>query len=135
MAPSDITTYDQDITTFDELVEVSQDLKEQLLEADFGPDLSNQQVIALAEEVGEFVGAFRRFKGMARRNGSFAEMAEELADVIIAAFITAVVLDINLPAEINYKLDLIFSRGMREAAPTNVLISPAAETSEARNAE
>jgi len=89
-------------------------IREALVEAFPGTDLRAQQVIALAEEVGEFVGAARRFMGMARRPGGKTAMAEELADVVIAAFVTAGVFDINLPLEIDHKMSIIMSRGWRE---------------------
>ncbi len=41
-------------------------------------------------------------------------MAEELADVVITAFVTAGVFDINLPLEIDHKMSIIMSRGWRE---------------------
>lgn len=70
-----------------------------------------RQVFNLAEEVGEFVGAYRRWKGMARRKGSFDEVAKELADVVITAFVTAEELGITLESEIAAKLGVIYSRG------------------------
>lgn len=73
-----------------------------------------RQVIALAEEVGEFVGAARRFMGMARRNGSFEEMQKELADVVITAYVTAQVFDVDLDMAIHQKLNEIFSRGWKD---------------------
>src|SRR5688500_5156091 len=48
----------------------------------------NRQVLNLAEEVGEFVGAYRRWAGKARRSGTAEEMYAELADVVITAFVT-----------------------------------------------
>jgi NTP pyrophosphatase (non-canonical NTP hydrolase) len=77
-------------------------------------ELRPQQVIALSEEVGEFAGAARRYLGMARRPGSFGDMAEELADVIITGFVTAHVFDINLEKEIAAKLAIIFERGWKD---------------------
>ena len=56
----------------------------------FDPEQAvNRQVLGLAEEVGEFVGAYRRWSGQARRTGSAEDMWEELADVVITAFVTA----------------------------------------------
>ena len=77
--------------------------------------LDLQQALALAEEAGEFVGAFRRWAGMARRPGPFADVEAELADVVVTAFVTADVLGIDLPAVVAAKLDVIFARGWREA--------------------
>ena len=48
-----------------------------------------RQDFALAEEAGEFIGAYRRAKGMARRRGSWDDVAAELADVLITAYVTA----------------------------------------------
>jgi NTP pyrophosphatase (non-canonical NTP hydrolase) len=62
----------------------------------------DRQVLALAEEAGEFVGAYRRAAGMARRTGTWDDVEAELADVAITAYVTAHVLDLDvddLPAE------------------------------------
>ena len=77
-------------------------------------DLHTLQIIAMAEETGEFVGAARRFMGMARRSGTYGEMAAELADVVITAFITAEVFGIDLEQVIPYKAKIILTRGWRE---------------------
>lgn len=74
----------------------------------------NRQVLNLAEEVGEFVGAYRRWTGQARRTGTEAEVHAELADVVITAYVTAAELDMDLDAAIKAKLDVVFSRGWRE---------------------
>jgi NTP pyrophosphatase (non-canonical NTP hydrolase) len=57
-------------------------------------------VLALAEEAGEFVGAYRRFTGLARRAGTAAQMHAELADVVITAYVTAAELGIDLDTEL-----------------------------------
>lgn len=77
-------------------------------------EAATRQVFNLAEEVGEFVGAYRRWKGMARRTGSFEDVARELADVVITAYVTAIELDIDLDGEISSKLEVIYSRGWHE---------------------
>jgi len=59
-------------------------------------DGGERQILALAEEAGEFVGAYRRHVGKARRSGTFEELAEELADVLITARVTAEELSLNL---------------------------------------
>ena len=84
----------------------------------FGGDTlanANRQALTLAEEVGEFVGAFRRWSGQARRTGSYEDMAAELADVAIAAYVAAEVLEIDLERAMDDKLRVIFERGWREA--------------------
>jgi NTP pyrophosphatase (non-canonical NTP hydrolase) len=73
-----------------------------------------RQVLALAEEAGEFVGAYRRWAGEARRTGTYDEMAQELADVVITAFVTAVELGIELDVEITKKLDVLSTRDWRD---------------------
>jgi len=72
------------------------------------------QVLMLAEEVGEFVGAYRRYIGKARRQGSFDDMQAELADVIIGALCVSLYLEIDINQAIADKLLIIFSRGWRQ---------------------
>lgn len=55
-----------------------------------------RQLLALAEEAGEFVGAYRRCAGMARRCGTAHEVRAELADVVITAYVTAAELGVAL---------------------------------------
>ncbi len=77
-------------------------------------DIEKMQVLCLAEEVGEFVGAYRRWRRIARRNGSFNDVEKELADVIISAHVVAQVLGININNAIQSKLEICFSRGWKE---------------------
>ena len=77
-------------------------------------DLSTQQVLCLAEEVGEFVAAYRRWAGMARRTGEWADVQAELADVVITAYVTADVLGIDLDAAWWAKAEQILTRGWKE---------------------
>jgi NTP pyrophosphatase (non-canonical NTP hydrolase) len=60
-------------------------------------DQPQRQNVALLEEVGEFAGAYRRFAGWARRDGTFDDMVTELADVVITCYVTA--------AERNWDID------------------------------
>lgn len=76
--------------------------------------ITTAQVLDMAEEVGEFVGAFRRFQGLARRGGSRADLEEEWADVIIAAFSAACFLDIDPVKALHAKAQKVMSRGYRE---------------------
>lgn len=73
-----------------------------------------RQVLNLAEEVGEFVGAYRRWTGQARRSGTETEARIELADVVITAYVTAAEAGWDLDADIRTKLDVVFTRGWRE---------------------
>lgn len=76
--------------------------------------LAVQQVMCLAEEAGEFVGAYRRWAGMARRSGPWDDVKAELADVVITAYVTAQVLGIDLDEAIRVKSGKVFSRGWRD---------------------
>lgn len=73
-----------------------------------------QAVLTVAEEAGELVGAYRRAAGMARRSGSWSDVSEEMADVVIAAFTAADILNIDLKDAIKNKLDKIFTRGWND---------------------
>lgn len=80
-----------------------------------GHDPATAQVLGLAEEAGEFVGAYRRWIGAARRSGTFDDVRAELADVVIVAYVTAEYLDIDLDEAITTKLATVFSRGWKDA--------------------
>jgi hypothetical protein len=82
----------------------------------------NRQVLNLAEEVGEFVGAYRRWAGQARRSGPLEDVHAELADVVITAYVTAEELGFDIDAAIAAKLDVVFSRGWREPAERPVAV-------------
>lgn len=73
-----------------------------------------RQVLCLAEEVGEFVGAYRRWAGMARRQGFQEDVEAELADVVITSFVAAEELDIDLEQAVARKLEKIFARPWRD---------------------
>ena len=88
--------------------------------------LAVQQVLAVAEEAGEFTGAYRRWAGLARRPGTWDEMEAELADVVITAYITADVLGIDLDAAWRAKAHVVFTRGWRQPPPA----TPAAHVHE-----
>ena len=84
----------------------------------FDPDtLPVQQVLALAEEAGEFTAAYRRWAGLARRRGPWHDVEAELADVVITAYVTAAVLGIDLDAAARAKAEVVFTRGWREPPP------------------
>lgn len=67
--------------------------------AERAPD---RQVLNLAEEAGEFIGAYRRWAGLARRTGTAEQVHAELADVVITSYVTAAELDIDLDAAVAY---------------------------------
>jgi NTP pyrophosphatase (non-canonical NTP hydrolase) len=76
-----------------------------------------QQVLALAEEAGEFTAAYRRWAGLARRTGTWDDVTAELADVVITAYVTACVLGIDLDAAWRAKATVVFTRGWRQPPP------------------
>lgn len=93
-------------------------IADRLRENGFDPAQAvNRQVLGLAEEVGEFVGAYRRWSGQARRSGTVEEVHEELADVIITAFVTAHELGVDIQQVIAAKLDTIHIRGRHQHTP------------------
>jgi NTP pyrophosphatase (non-canonical NTP hydrolase) len=96
------------------LAEFAAEATKHLAENFTDSDDRNRQVLCLAEEVGEFVGAYRRFAGMARRTGPFEDVKAELADVVITAYVTAQVLGIDLDAAWREKAATIMSRGWRD---------------------
>jgi NTP pyrophosphatase (non-canonical NTP hydrolase) len=91
-------------------VEITSKLRENFPDSDH----ALRQVLCLAEEAGEFVGAYRRWAGMARRTGPFEDVEAELADVVIVAYVTAQVLGIDLDAAVGEKAGQIMTRGWRD---------------------
>lgn len=59
--------------------------------------LLEQQVMCVAEEAGEFLAVYRRWRGLARRTGSWEEVCAELADVLLAAHVTLNLLRSSIP--------------------------------------
>ena len=59
------------------------------LRTHFPANGSDRYVMGVAEEAGEFVGAYLRWSGQSRRTGTREEMAEELADVVVTVFAAA----------------------------------------------
>lgn len=72
------------------------------------------QLMALAEETGEFIGAMRRWRGLARRPGTEQEAKSELADVIISAYAMADVMGWDVEQITSAKLQKIFTRGWKQ---------------------
>jgi NTP pyrophosphatase (non-canonical NTP hydrolase) len=68
-------------------------------------------MLCLAEEVGEVVQAYRRATGRARTTADWSAVAEELADVVIVAHVTAELAGIDLDAAVTAKLAAIDARG------------------------
>lgn len=79
-----------------------------------GHNPADIQMLCLTEEAGECAGAYRRWIGGARRSGSRRDFEEELADVVIVAYVLAHYTGTDLPSAIYQKLQKIYSRGWQE---------------------
>ncbi len=80
--------------------------------------VSLQPTLCLVEEAGEFAGAMRRLMNLARRTGTMQEAMSELADVVISAYIAAVVYGFDLEDAIARKWEIILRRGFKEGDPS-----------------
>lgn len=82
----------------------------------FFPDKDQRimQTLCVGEEAGEFVGAVRKYLGMARRSGDFDSVRYELADVIISAYVAAEALQFDVDAAIEEKSVVILTRGWKQ---------------------
>jgi|SRR5882724_991163 len=115
---SSVTAYTYP-SLFDRLPEFAQQINQDLKGAGFPESESlTRQMLAIAEEAGEFAGAVRRFYGMARRSGTFEELLMEWADLIITGFVTANTLGLSraqMEKALDDKLHIIFARGWHES--------------------
>lgn len=79
---------------------------------------SNENVLSqlgkLTEETGEAFGSYLRASGFSRRRGSWDEHQEELADVVITAYVLAASEEFDLDAAIEKKLALVMTRGWKD---------------------
>ena len=74
-----------------------------------------RNVLAVAEQAGAFVGAYRRAAGLARRPGNTETVRAELADLVITAYLAAGTLRIDLDAAIADQLTPpVVHRGWRQ---------------------
>lgn len=80
---------------------------------------ANRQIMALAAEAGEVIGAYLRYTGQARRSGSKEELEDELTDLILTAFATAYINGLNPDDFLERKLRVIFERGWKEQCPSS----------------
>jgi NTP pyrophosphatase (non-canonical NTP hydrolase) len=76
-----------------------------------GTEATAWQAVTLAEEMGEALQEFRRWQGQARSPGTKNKFAEELADVIITAYVFADLTDVDLDDAVYSKLEAIERRG------------------------
>jgi NTP pyrophosphatase (non-canonical NTP hydrolase) len=75
--------------------------------------------LKLAGEAGEAVEAFSRYAGYARRRGPLADVAAELADVVLTAYVSAASLGIDLDEACQQKAAVISGRPWREEGGTD----------------
>jgi NTP pyrophosphatase (non-canonical NTP hydrolase) len=108
--------------TLDEIYALCKGVNDRLIdvfnESGGKEDTWQRQVYNVAEETGEFVGAYRRYIGMARRPGAWSEVESELADVVISSMVTAHAMGIDLPRAVRDKFIHNERRGYREAEDT-----------------
>lgn len=85
-------------------------------------DELNREALCLAEECGEFIGAYRRASGQARRSGTWLEAGFELADILIVANVMAIrlrpmfkTMGIDFDRIITEKMKVIKMRGFKDA--------------------
>lgn len=89
-------------------------LREHAMQGATAQEFLDSQAIDVCEEAGELAGAYRRWRGFARRDGSTGQVISEAADVIIAA---GVFLHLFCPdpdiidKALSHKLATVFSRG------------------------
>jgi NTP pyrophosphatase (non-canonical NTP hydrolase) len=69
-------------------------------------------VLKLAEETGEAVRAWLRVRGLAREHAEPAELAGELADVVITAYAVAELRGLDLPQAIGVKHAVLMTRDL-----------------------
>lgn len=78
-----------------------------------GENAAVLNALVMAEEVGEAIQQVRRQQGLARSSATAQDVAEELADVVIATAVTARLLNIDLSHAVDTKLSAIIARGGR----------------------
>ncbi len=99
---------------FDQIMDVARYLNRRIEDEFPARESRVRQIIAIAEECGEFVGAARRYLGMARRSGPFEDVESELADVVIVAMCTADVFGVDIEKAVMTKLDKILNRPIKD---------------------
>ena len=73
-----------------------------------------RQALKLAEESGEVIKALCRYVGISRKSGSVQEVEDELADVVLSAYLLAHYLPGDIDAAIARKAGADYLRGWRE---------------------
>lgn len=76
-----------------------------------GPVPAWAQALNVVGEAGEMAEAYRRATGHARRSSTMDEVADEMADVVIATYVFAQRVGVDLDEAIAAKYEKIMSRG------------------------
>ena len=75
-----------------------------------------RDILALAEEAGEFAGAYNKSTGASRNSARQEDFQDEWADVVITALLTGYrFFGAETQAIIDRKMQIIFNRGWRNA--------------------
>lgn len=101
--------------TFNQLTLFMEDLAEEIaVHAQQGAsddEWRDAQAMKVVEEAGEFIGAYGRWRGFARRAGTLADVTEELSDVVIASLLMFSLLDNDAQMHVKAKLFKVITRG------------------------
>jgi hypothetical protein len=80
-----------DIGSLGRIMQALQDhLKESARQGADEPTALDSQFIGVGEEAGEALGAYRRWRGFARRSGPMSDVYDELADVLIVTMVAII---------------------------------------------
>jgi NTP pyrophosphatase (non-canonical NTP hydrolase) len=100
---------------FNQLVMFTEDLAEEIrvhaAQGASDQEWMDAQAMCVAEEAGEFIKAYRKWRGFARTAGSVNDVHEELADVIIASLLMFSVMNYDAQRHIKDKLYQVITRG------------------------
>jgi NTP pyrophosphatase (non-canonical NTP hydrolase) len=101
--------------SFNQLVffmeDLSQEIRHFARQGASDDEWRDAQAMCVVEEAGEFIAAYRRFRGFARRDGDIKDVQEELADVVIAALMMFAVMDVDSQLYVKAKLWKVITRG------------------------
>lgn len=103
------------IYSLNELPGITTDIRRRVAEFFSEDDEQPRHVMCVAEKTGEFVQAWRRYYGWARRSGTLGEVSAEWADIIISAFIAADVIGIDPLKSLNAAIEKVYTRGWKDA--------------------
>lgn len=100
---------------FYQLVQFAEDLAEEIRfharQGASDQEWMDAQAMCVAEEAGEFIKAYRKWRGFARTAGPVDDVTEELSDVVIASLLMFAVMDSDSQCHIKHKLLKVITRG------------------------